>query len=722
MNQRHACSGLLCSCLAVLVACSGGGGSAPPQTTTQQMGGSIQGKALQLTPTVGTFAGTPGGTDGTGGAARFDHPMGLASDGTYLYVADRTENKIRRVQLSTGAVSTLAGSGAFGYADGAGTAASFSAPVGLVCAGTHLYVTDYANEKIRVVATDTGQVTSLTGAPNARSSAGAQDGAASVATFNGPQGLTTDGTYLYVADSFNQKIRKVALSSGAVSSLTGAPNTAGPTGAADGAGPGATFYRPTDIATDGTNLYVTDAFNNKIRKIVLASAWVSSFTGAANTSCLQGAADGPAASAGFDTPCGLACDGTNLYVVDEFNNKIRQIVLASGVVSSLTGVADAATKGGAADGAGPASSFLTPMFIVKEGTHLYVTDTANATLRRLDLAGGTVDTLAGTAAGADGKGQAASFRNPGFLTSDGTNLYVADFYNNKIRKVVLATGAVTTLAGSSTAGAADGAGSQASFNGPLGITTDGTNVYVTDVFNHKLRQIVIATGMVSSLTGTPNTYSDPGVADGPGSGATFDGPTGLTTDGANLYVVDANNYKIRKLVLATGMVSSVTGAANLASAPGAVDGPAAGATFNGPGGITTDGANLYVADENNNKIRKLVLASGMVSSLTGTPNTANAQGSGDGPAASAMFSAPLGITSDGTNLFVADIYNNKVRKLVLATGVVSSLTGAADAAGAPGTADGPGATATFNGPNGITTDGLGLYVADTSSNTLRRIQ
>ena len=335
-----------------------------------------------------------------------------------------------------------------------------------------------------------------------------------------------------------------------------------------------------------------------------------------------------------------------------------------------------------------------------------------------------VSTFAGAARGADGTGAGARFTNPVGVVSDGTNLYVADTNDNKIRKIVIATGVVTTLAGSPTnaAGAADGAGAVATFNSPYGITTDGTNLYVADANNNKIRQIVIATGAVSSLTGVANTASTAGAADGIGTAATFNLPYGITTDGTNLYVADQGNNKIRKIVIATGVVSSFTGAASAPSAAGAQDGLAASATFASPRGITTDGSNLYLADEANEKIRKIVIATGAVSSLTGMSSTPGACGAVDGAAAAAMFCTPFGITSDGANLYVVDSTNNKIRKVVIATGQVSSVTGAASAVSAAGAMDGAGTTAEFNFPIGITTDGASLYVTDTGNNTVRKIQ
>jgi sugar lactone lactonase YvrE len=313
----------------------------------------------------------------------------------------------------------------------------------------------------------------------------------------------------------------------------------------------------------------------------------------------------------------------------------------------------------------------------------------------------------------------ATFTRPTGITTDGTNLYVVAPDNHIIRQVVIATGAITTLAGQTgVVGAVDGAGTAATFNWPSDITTDGTNLYVTDDHNNKIRQIVIATGVVSSLTGTPNTAMGVGAADGAGTDASFNRPSGITTDGTNLYVADSTNNKIRQIVIATGVVSSLTGTANTTMGAGAADGAGTDATFNWPSGITTDGTNLYVTDSQNNKIRQIVISSGVVSSLTGTANTAMGAGAADGAGTDATFDWPYGITTDGTNLYVVDSNNNKIRQIVIATGAVTTLAGT----GAYGALDGAGTDATFREPSCITTDGSSLYVGDTTSNLIRKIQ
>ncbi|MCR4302803.1 MAG: hypothetical protein NUV63_01065 [Gallionella sp.] len=317
----------------------------------------------------------------------------------------------------------------------------------------------------------------------------------------------------------------------------------------------------------------------------------------------------------------------------------------------------------------------------------------------------------------DGTGIAASFYFPFGVTTDGTNLYVVDSAGN-IRQIVIATGAVSTIAGTTlgTTGSTDGTGTAAKFALPRGITTDGTNLYVADTGNSTIRKIVIATGAVSTLAGTAGSN---GITDGTGAAARFYLPSSITTDGTNLYVADTGNHTIRQIVIATGAVTTLAGTASPFFGWGSTDATGTAAKFSGPAGITTDGTNLYVADTGNNAIRKIVIATGAVTTLAG-----GAWGSTDDTGTAALFYAPTGIVTDGTNLYVTDGDNYTIRKIVIATGVVTTLAGTGWGTAGWGSAwvDGTGAAARFSRSYGITTDGANLYVADTLNTTIRKIQ
>jgi hypothetical protein len=225
-----------------------------------------------ITNLVGTL-GTTGSTDATGPSALFHYPKGVANDGTYLYVADTYNHTIRRV-TTVGVVTTIAGyAGSSGTADGAGTAARFNTPYGIAVnpacpvAGTcDLFVADEANHTIRVVTT-AGVVTTLAGTAGTW---GSVNSTGVAATFNGPTGIATDGTNVFVADSGNNTIRKIVISTAVVTTLAG---TAGTPGSTDGSGTSALFNTPTGLVLNsaGTILYVSDQYFTKVRKIDLTT-------------------------------------------------------------------------------------------------------------------------------------------------------------------------------------------------------------------------------------------------------------------------------------------------------------------------------------------------------------------------------------------------------------------------------------------------------------------
>ena len=325
----------------------------------------------------------------------------------------------------------------------------------------------------------------------------------------------------------------------------------GSRGSADGTGTSASFYYHERITTDGTNLYVADSSNHLIRKIVISTGAVTTIAGTVsptypNGTGLSGSADNSTGtSASFTFPTGITTDGTNLYVTETNHHRIRKIVISTGAVTTLAGTGSS----GSANGTGTSASFFVPQGITTDGTNLYVADRNNYLIRKIVISTGAVTTLAGT--GSSGStnnttGTSASFNMPHGITTDGTNLYVTDFFetnNHLIRKIVISTGAVTTVAGTGDNGSANGTGTSASFNSPRGITTDGTNLYVVDSGNHLIRKIVISTGAVTTVAGTGSS----GSANGTGTSASFNSPRGITSDGANLYVVDKDNQLIRKI-------------------------------------------------------------------------------------------------------------------------------------------------------------------------------
>ncbi|NTV94676.1 MAG: hypothetical protein HGA75_04580 [Thiobacillus sp.] len=314
---------------------------------------------------------------------------------------------------------------------------------------------------------------------------------------------------------------------------------------------------------------------------VAGTGVVSSLAGAAIAQPMtSNLVDGVGSAARFDfvngvnfSGAGITNDGTYLYVADIGNSAIRKIDTANATVSTL-----------------PSSGLTSPQGITSDGTNLYIADNNRSSIYKLVIASGALSTLAGAGGGwglVDGTGSTVRFHSPVGITNDGANLYVSDTLNHVIRKIVLASGAVTTLAGSGSSGSADGTGAAASFNQPRGITADGGNLYVVDGFNSTIRKIEIATGVVTTLAGSAGNA---GTRDGVGTAALFYHPDGIVSDGTYLYVTDYN-LLVRKIDIATATVTTLAG-----GTAGSVDGTGDAARFNMLGGITRIGSKLYLTD------------------------------------------------------------------------------------------------------------------------------
>ena len=737
-------------------------------------------KIRKITPegVVTTFAGSGalGDDDGTGAAASFNKPTGITLDASgNVYVADGLNHKIRKI-TPEGEVSTLAGS-AEGYEDGTGAAAKFNYPLGItIDTSGNLYVADNGNHRIRKI-TPLGVVTTFAG--RYRSFA---DGLGTAAYFTSPTGITIDTSgNLYVVDYQNYRIRKIT-PEGLVSTIAGST-----LGIEDGPGAVAKFNYPSGITIDASgNLYVTE--RHSIRKMLSSKILIGDSTGqSGNHPVVLTADDGnggtinqtftitvgvvptvtsSAATAITSIEATLHGDVTSdggaaitergfVYALTSADstptvaeasgvNVIKVIVTGTTgsfteTLSGVTGNSDYSFISYAINNFGTTQGVVqtfttvnraptftsTPITTVKQGDiytyeiKVYDADGDNLTIIAATLPSWlnltsmerTVSTFAGSTQGfADGTGTDAQFNHPTVPVLDAFgNIYVPEFYNSKIRKIT-PEGVVTTFAGS-TGGFADGTGTAAKFSSPVGITIDTSgNLYVGDKGNHNIRKIT-PEGVVTTFAGSTG-----GFADGTGTDAQFNEPYGITIDtSGNLYVADNKNHKIRKIT-PEGVVTTFAG-----STEGDVDGTGTDAQFNNPFDITIDvSGNLYVTDRYNHKIRKIT-PQGVVSTLAGST-----LGYLDGTGTDAQFHNPQGVTIDVYgNLYVADRYSNKIRKIT-PQGVVSTYAGVTiyDSGGnpAPGDVDGAGTVARFNQPSGVAFDASGnLIVVDWGNHKIRKI-
>ena len=669
---------------------------------------------------IDTFAGLPElGDNGPAIDARLAFPTGGAVDGAgNLYIADQVNNRIRKVD-STGTVTTIAGTGEFGFNGDGGPAtdARLAFPTGVAVNGAgNLYIADLRNHRIRKV-DSSGTITTIAG--TGELGFGGDGGPASEGRLAFPTGVAVDGAgNLYIADSRNHRIRKVD-SSGTITTIAGSGETGFDGGSFGGDGGPATdarLARPNDMAVDGAgNLYIADSGNNRIRKVD-SSGTITTIAGTGELGF--GGDGGPAPDARLAFPTDVAVDGAgNLYIADPRNHRIRKVD-SSGTITTIAGSGELGFGG---DG-GPATDarLAFPTDVAVDGAgNLYIADSRNHRIRKVDSSG-TITTIAGFVDPGDG-GPAPDARlaAPTGVAVDGAgNLYIADQVNHRIRKVD-STGTITTIAGSGETGFRGDGGPavEAQLDYPFGMAVDGAgNLYIADTGNHRIRK-VDSSGTITTIAGSGETGFDGGSFGGDG-GPASEGrlafPTGVATDGAgNLYIADQVNHRIRK-VDSSGTITTIAGSGELGF--GGDGGPAPDARLAFPTDVAVDGAgNLYIADPRNHRIRK-VDSSGTITTIAGSGELGF--GGDGGPATDARLAFPTDVAVDGAgNLYIADSRNHRIRK-VDSSGTITTIAGS----GEPGFSGdgGPATDARLARPTGVAVDDAGnVYIADTDNHRIR---
>jgi sugar lactone lactonase YvrE len=646
-------------------------------------------------------------------------PRGLALDSKgRLYVVERFQGIIRRIDLTTGTVETIAGNGAAGFGGDNGPArkATLKEPRTIfIDAADNIYIADSGNGRVRRIDAKTGIITTIAGRGSERSDNTIGDnGQATEAVLRSPWGIWIDRGNLYITEAGfeGQRVRKVVLSTGVITTIAG-PADGTPGSEGDG-GPAtaAKFNNPLGIIADSAgNLYVADSDNHRVRRIDAATSNISTYAGGGTTK----GDGGLATAADIDFVTVFAFDRTGNLLIDSLSG-IRRVDKSTNVISTLAVdfgisyglVVDAAgnllisSDGYAAILKFTSASTTDFTIIAGEGTYvgdglpatagilrspqglatdasgnLYIADSANLLVRRVDITSGLISTVAGNGFFYDnGENNKPALDSPIYpydLAFDANgDLYIADGGNLRIKKLDVKTGILNFFAGSGDPADPNTNNEgvtalQAKFARPVGISFDATgNLYVADSDANKVWKIDAATKTVSTFAGNgKEEYTGDG---GAATAAGIRGPRQVVFDGSgNAYISDSDNGLIRK-VTPGGTISTFAGGGS--DQPPFGDGGPASQSSLAPGHLAIDRTRgrLYVTDTSSSRLRVIDLTSSTISTVagSGTFSYIDADFSGDnGPAKDARLNFPFnlsGVAVDRTgNLFIADSNNNRVR-------------------------------------------------------------
>ena len=448
----------------------------------------------------------------------------------------------------------------------------------------------------------------------------------------------------------------------------GKPASSGVAVGDGGVATAALLSNPSSVAFDAArNLYIADTGNSRVRRVNATTGVIITVAGTSQKDYDGDGGLGIAAS--LVNPEGVAVDSEgNLYIADTGYNRVRRVDAATGIITTVTGTGERGYGGDGGRATKAALSWPTGVAVDANG-NLYIADSENRRVRRVDTTTGIINTIAGTGeygySGNGGPAAEAEFGYPEGVAIDVEgNLYVADTGNNRVRRVDATTGIITTVTGVERPGydGDDGPTVAASPNDPSGVTVDiEGNLYIADTGNNRVRRVDVATGIIATVAGTSEWgYGGDG---GPATEAMLDYPRGLTVDGeGNLYIAEKGNHRVRRVDAVTGIITTIAGTGVWSY--GGDGGPATEAPLREPNGVAADGeGNLYIADDDNRRIRRLDAATGIITTIAGTGEWGH-DGDG-GPATEATFSFLGSVTLDTKgNLYIADSWNRVVRVVV----------------------------------------------------------
>jgi uncharacterized protein (TIGR03437 family) len=641
--------------------------------------------------TISTLVGGALPVNIPGTSASLYGPSALAVDKSgNVLVADG--NTVLRLDAATGVLTVIAGNGTSGFSgdNGLATGAQLNLPQGVALdTAGNLYIADTYNNRVRKVTN--GVITTVAGTGSYGGDSG-DNGAAISAQLAQPWGIAVDSAgNLYISEPYASRIRKV--SGGVIATFVRGSSKV-------------PLNQPWGLAVDSAdNLYIAGQFVGAAQYhgwiLKVSSGVVTTVAGGGN----QLADNIAATSAGLTDPKGVAVDSDgNLYIADFNGNIVRKV--SNGTISTVAG--GGAEKADNGDN-GPATSaqvYYPSSVAVDSAGNVYIAGTADNRIRKVSK--GVITTVAGGGAslGDNGPASSAQFDAPcGVAIDPAGNLYIADTSDSRIRKV--SGGVITTVAGGGASYPGDnGPATSARLYYPRGVALDSAgSLYIAETNSGLVRKV--SGGVITTVAGGGNS----GYNDGPATSAELLGPTSVAVDSAGtLYIADPFSHAIRKV--SNGVITTAAGKGTQGFSGD--DGPATGAQLNQPSGVAVDSAgNLYIADSDNNRIRKV--SKGVITTVAG--NATGAFSGDNGLATSAELYKPSGIAFDpADNLYIADTYNVRIRRV--SGGVITTVAGNGTAG--VGGDKGLATSAQLSGPTGVAVDSAGnLYVADADSDRIR---
>ena len=636
------------------------------------------------------------GDGGLATDAAFDNLSGLAVDvAGNLFVVDNQNERLRRVDAVTGIITTVAERG--GIRD-----------VAVDMEGNVFIAFSDAVLKMDAV---TGTITTVLSRR--------EHGIVGV----GGVSVDTSGN-LFVSVSYDTRIFRVDVDTGAVATVAGT----GERGFAGDGGPAsdAQFNQPSGIAIDADgNLFISDAGNDRVRRVDFVTGIITTVAGKGDGgrpcredgdwTCVVGwvlggysGDGGPSIDAELNSPAGLATDAEgNLYVADGRNNRVRRISSTSGIITTVAGTGEDGFSG---DGGLATSATLSrPRGLAVDGRgNLFITDSGNERVRRVDAATGIITTVAGTGRGDGGPAIGVLLKDlEGVAVDSVANLFIVS-WDNPIRRVDAATGVISTVP--------DLVWPQ--LTGATGIVVDEAgNLFIANRGGQNIMRVDGDTGIITTVAGTgENGFGGDG---GAATTALLSYPEGVAVDSAaNLFIADTDNGRIRRVDSETGIITTVAGTGE--NGFGGDGGPATSASLDGPTGVAFDAEdNLFIADTRSDRIRRVDSETGIITTVAGTGE--NGFGGDGGPATSAILDDPNGVAVDAmSNLFIADTNNDRIRMVATDTGIITTVAGTGEEGfGGDG---GLATSALLDEPHGLAVDAAGnLFIADTDNERIRAV-